>query len=55
MPGPRPLDAAWRLAFRLGFPVAREERTSDNREILGARLASPEVLRGIALTDPVAA
>jgi 8-oxo-dGTP diphosphatase len=23
MSGPRPLDTAWRLAFRLGFPVAR--------------------------------
>ena len=23
MPDPRPLDATWRLAFRLGFPVAR--------------------------------
>ena len=23
MAGPRPLDAAWRLVFRLGFPVAR--------------------------------
>ena len=23
MSGPRPLDAAWRLVFRLGFPVAR--------------------------------
>ncbi len=23
MSGPRPLDAAWRLVFRLGFPLAR--------------------------------
>ena len=27
----------------------------DNREIIGARLASPEELRGIAVTGPVAA
>jgi 8-oxo-dGTP diphosphatase len=63
--GPRPLPAGeatgkwdgWR--YRVHFFELRLDRAPelllDNREIIGARLASPEELRGIAVTGPVAA
>jgi 8-oxo-dGTP diphosphatase len=63
--GPRLLPAGeatgkwdgWR--YRVHFFELRLDRAPelllDNREIIGARLASPEELRGIAVTGPVAA